>query len=392
MKTIKFTISILVILVILSPIFSSCGRRSKTIREPQKEIQETKIKANIYIENSGSMKGYCNYKDTGALETLLDDYIERLNSEDKVDSTAFYLINTAPIRVNTSKEKFLRSIKSKCTAQYTKLDDMLSMMMDNIEDDSVNILVSDCVFTTPTGNLATASSSISTLFSNKLKVKNFAVAITKYIVNFNGQYYPGGLNCKKPLPLYVWVFGNKDNVQTIINLPLNSENCGTYFLQKSASPQYSIEAKNKRMISGNDVIVNEWEKERRLDYYELPIKVRLSDLLITEEDILNKTQYEVKANNSTEYFIHDVIAMGSGDYKLILRTKKGNPSPGEIEIKYPITTPNWVEASNYEGKGIPSDNTTYGISYLINGVSKAYRDQAKNQFNYFTIKIKLKGK
>ncbi len=42
------------------------------------------------------------------------------------------------------------------------------------------------------------------------------------------------------------------------------------------------------------------------------------------------------------------------------------------------------------GNGIPADSTTYGISYLINGVSKAFKDASENDNNYFTINIKLK--
>ena len=308
-----------------------------------------------------------------------------------IDSIQYYFINSSTQKINKPKEQFLNSIAKHCTANYTKLDDMLSLMMDSTDDDCINLLVSDYVFTTQTGNLATASSSITTLFSNKLKEKDLAVAITKYMTNFNGKYYPGGLLCKKPLPLYVWAFGNKKNIQTFIELPLNSKNCGTFYLQKPSNPTYSIDAKNKRMIdSNNNVIVSKWNNERNKDYYELKLKAKFSDILLVEDDILNKKNYMLESNTTSQYMIYEINALENGYYEYVLRTKIGyKPSPGRIVLKYPMLTPNWVENSNFEGSGIPSDSTTYGISSLINGVSKAYRHHTKDNQNYFAININL---
>ena len=67
---------------------------------------------------------------------------------------------------------------------------MLEMMMNNVQENDVNILVSDYVFSTNQGNPQTASSDITKLFTNQLKTKDFTVAMFKYMVNFKGKYYP----------------------------------------------------------------------------------------------------------------------------------------------------------------------------------------------------------
>ena len=354
-------------------------------------IQKTPVTYNIYVENSGSMVGYCDISNKSSLETLVNDYYQVLNSQDEVNAVALNFINTSIERGSDDIISFQKSIKGKCTATYTKIDDMLNMMMDSVTSDRINLLFSDYVFTTDNGNLQMASNAITSMFTKQLKNKDLAVVIYKYMVDFNGKYYPGGIRCNKPLPLYVWAFGNRENLRDLTRMPFISSNCGVFFLQKSCDIDFKIEAASARVTDKNKktIYVSKWDKVRHEDYYEITLTANMKDVLLTDNEILSYSNYRIQTNNSSKYRIDKISKTDDDEYTFTIQTNGTNPSPGELTITYPITTPQWVAASNFTGTGIPADSTTYGVSYLIDGVNKAFKDVSKNKFNYFEIKLNL---
>lgn len=348
---------------------------------------------NIYIENSGSMAGYCDINNKSSLETLFNDYYQVLNSQDGVNEVVLNFINTSIERRSDDIISFQKSIKSKCTAPHTKIDDMLNMMMDSVTDDCINLLFSDYVFDTDEGNFQIASNTMTGLFTKQLKNKDFAVVMYKYMVDFNGKYYLGdtGLKCNKPLPLYVWAFGNRENLRELTRMPFITRNCGVFFLQKSCDIDFEIKAGSARVTDKNkkSIMVSRWDKVRHEDYYEFTLTANMKDVLLTDNEILTKSDYKIQTNNSSKYRIASITSKGNDEYEFTIQTSGTNPSPGELTITYPITTPEWVAASNFTGTGIPADSTTYGVSYLIDGVSRAFENASKNKFNYFEININL---
>ena len=370
----------------------SCGGRERHIENGGAATGDSNTVAtsfNLFIENSGSMAGYCNVSNPKALETLIGDWYDRINeNSSEEDTITLNFVNTKLDEFKSDKNSYLKLTKSKCTAPYTKIDDMLQMMMEKVSDNDVNIMISDYVFTTDNGNFSTASSQITSLFAKQLKIKkDLAVAIFKYMVDFNGKYYPGGLKCQKPLPIYVWVFGKDVNVNKITNLSFNSVNCGEYYLQLSQHPSYKIISKNKRMIKDNGIVVSKWNPVRHKDFYEFQVTIDLSNSLLKESDIKLMDNYSLETQTASVYNIAAIESLGNNQYSYTIRTSR--PSPGSVILQYPTKTPSWVESSNYTGSGIPKDSTTLGIKYLVDGVSKAFRDASGTKFNYFDINLNL---
>lgn len=378
------------LLIVLLGILSSCSnpRSSKDGSQHETGVESWPITVNIYVENSGSMAGFCNVLDQGAIETLVRDYYDRFDENPEINRIGLNFINTSIESSNLGIKEFTNSIKRKCTASYTKLNEMLEIMADSIKSNRVNIFISDCGFTSNDGNLAIAASGITSQFSRQLNKKDFAVAIYKYMVNFDGKYYPGAIPENKPLPLYVWVFGNKANVQKVTELPYNSKNSGTFFLQKPTEVTYKLLPKSSRMIKDGNICVSKWKKDRYGDFYELSFVARLDEVLLSKEKILDVSRYNIQTDNSTKYEIVNIEEDRSEDYsyKFTIRSVDSNPAPGRLRISYPIQTPGWVAKSNFEGSGIPPYGTTFGVSYLIEGVAKAFENTSKNN-NFFVINI-----
>lgn len=390
MKTKHFIVPLL-LLAGLCPVISCIGERGGDVKKTKPGgpiAPKTPVTYNIYVENSGSMKGYCDLNNVSSLESLVNDYYNILDSHGGI---TLNFINTTVQRSSDGINSFQKSIKGKCTAQYTKIDDMLNMMMDSVTADRINLLFSDYVFTTDGGNLQMASNAITNMFTQQLKNKDLAVVIYKYMVGFNGKYYPGGINCNKPLPLYVWAFGNRENLRELTRMPFNTKNCGVFFLQKSCDIDFKIGAGSARATDKNKktIYVSKWDKVRYGNYYEFTLNANMKDVLLTADEILTQSNYRIQTNNSSKYKIASISQISDDEYKFIIQTDGTKPSPGELIITYPITTPQWVAASNFTGTGLPTDSTTYGVAYLINGVNKAFKNVSKNKFNYFEIKLKL---
>ena len=358
------------------------------IEEPENSAYQT---VNMYIESSGSMVGYFN--GNSQIKEILKQYYDRISEDKSIsDTVTLNFINQSVEEYKNDINSYLAVAASKCTASYTKLDEILSNVMANVSDSTTDILISDYCFTSNNGSFQTAESGITRIFTESIsKNTNLSVSIFKYISDFKGKYFPGGIKCNQPRPFYIWIFGNKKQLKKLTCLKIKNANCGMLSLQSHTDVPFSIIRRNTdsaRMFDTDGSIkVEEWNKDRnpvRGDVsYSLLIEADMSNIILSNEELLNSGNYSI----SEGYEIVDISNKTESIYDFIISTRK--PSPGEITLSYEIPElPEWVVKSNYEGSGIPSDSTTLGVKYLIEGVYDAYNNRRDN--NYFTIDINLK--
>ena len=290
------SLTALVLLLLGTLSHSSCGRPDgakgrgggctsdtlsgvNTPKNPNVDLSTT---YNILIENSGSMKGFFSGKSMSDLETVINDYYDRLTSENTVegDTVTLNYINTKKEDSKQSIQGYLSTAMSKCTESYTKIDEILEMAMENAKGNMVNIVISDYCFESDKGNYQTAQSKITKLFTNKLNTNNnMSVAVLKYEAGFDGKYYPGGIPCKRELPVYFWIFGDANRVKKVLALHVKKPVESSLLLQASKELPFELDSKNKRAIDGSDIIVKHLDKERHGDYYKFNIKVDMSDII-----------------------------------------------------------------------------------------------------------------
>ena len=359
------------------------GRPTKTIVVKQQEPQHCQI-VNIYVENSGSMKGY--FSGNSQIKDIIKDYYDRIDgSQNEGDTITLNYINTQIENSSEEITEYLSTCQSKCIAAYTKIDEILSMAMEGINDSTVNIVISDYCFESNNSSFPMAMSGITGLFSKRLKTdSNLSVAIIKYMSDFNGKYYPGGITNRKPMPFYLWIFGNEKQVKNIVTAPIKSPNCGVLILQPLQTIPPSIITKKARMVEDNSIIVKEWDKDRNRNAttYSTTIELNLSKIILSKEDICNINNYSITEG----YWIESIKELKNDIYAYHVLTNK--PSPGVISIEYILRElPEWVEKSNFTGAGIPKDSTTLGVKYLIGGVYDAYNNLSNK---IFETKITLK--
>ena len=368
---------------------SSCGERRNVADSViiEKYPEPSYQTVNIYVESSGSMVGYFN--GNSQMKEILKQYYDRISEDTGIsDTVTLNFINQNIEEYSNDIISYLSDAAKKCTASYTKIDEILSKIMGGVNDSTTNILVSDYCFTSNNGSFQTAESGITKIFTENIaKNKNLSVAIFKYISDFKGKYYPGGLKCNQPRPFYVWIFGNKKQVRNMTSLNIKNDNCGMLSLQSQTDVPFLVKTNNARMFDKNgDIIVKEWDKDRNPVRnnvsYSFKIEADMSNLVLSNEDLLNIDNYSI----SPGYEIVDISLQSGSIFDYIIST--GKPSPGKVSLSYGIPAlPEWVEKSNFEGSGIPSDSTTLGVKYLIEGVYDAFNKKGNK---YFAIDINLK--
>lgn len=389
-KTIASISSCLLFLTMIFAVWD-CTRQPKQIKD-NSFVENKSKRINVYIENSGSMKGY--FVGNSQIKDIIKDYYDRISEkQDNQDTITLNYINTGIENYEKDIKRYLANTQARCTASFTKIDDILSTAMKGCNDTTVNIVVSDFCFTSNDGSLAMAASGITSLFSEQMKSNSgLSIAIIKYMSDFKGKFFPGGIPCNKPLPFYIWIFGNATEVKQIANLPIKNENCGKLLLQPKQFINYRIISKKARMIDGDAIIVKEWDKNRGRgfscsrqedsDEYVVNIEADLSSVILSEDEIVNNQNYKINDG----YTIKSIKRDKEEKYDYTISTQK--PSPGYILIDYSLDIlPQWIDDSNYVGTGLPKDSTTLGIKDLITGVYDAYHNNSKE---YFSIKITLK--
>ena len=382
-RTILSRIAWVVTMTLILSSCESCWRPTQTKVVEEREPQYCQI-VNFYVENSGSMKGY--FSGNSQIKDIIKDYYDRIDdSQSEGDTITLNYINTQIENSPAEIKEYLMACQSKCTAAYSKIDDILQMAMEGINDSTVNIVISDYCFESDNSSFPMARSGITGLFSKRLKTDaNLSVAIIKYMSDFYGKYFPGGIPTKKSMPFYLWIFGNERQVKRIVNAPIKSTNCGMLILQSSQNIVPTIVTKKARMVEDNSIIVKEWDKDRNRDAttYSTTIELDLSKIILTREEICNTDNYSVTSG----YRIVSIEEKENGIYAYHVSTNK--PALGVVSIEYTQQDlPEWVEKSNFTGAGVPKDSTTFGVKYLIGGVYDAYHNLSNKVFE---TKITLK--
>ena len=363
-------------------------RKSKTVGNinTSSELQITRSQSPIhykfYIESSGSVRGF--FKGTSGAKVVLTQLTDRLEENFITGDTISYNYISNRIQpYRNSRDNFLREAYNQCNAAYSELDDNLNMVMDNIDENSVGLLISDYCFESKDGNWATAQSGITKLFTRRLNENpDLTIAILKYNVDFDGKYFPGGIRCNKKLPIYIWAFGSSESIKRIVNLKVGNDGILVFqaFTHLQPKVTYVSDKPAKGRCMENDaVVVREW-KENRKGFYSLKFEINATPLALSE--ILLK---DISTYNVTERYQIEEINYKDGICSMVISTER--PSPGTISVEYPYQLPQWVENSNFEGSGLPDDGTTLGFKYLVQGVFDAYNNKYEN---YFSTSITLK--
>ena len=366
----------------------SGGRRhTKPEDGPKKDVAQTptiKPNVNVYIDNSGSMKGFVD--GVSEFRDLVHQYITNdiKGNGDVSKVNTFFINNTlSPCVIPNSLNN-----SNNLNKKSTNIAELLKLILSKTGKDTISIFISDCIFSPSTGNskhyLGQQQVFIQDYFTNyKNNVDNATIIIYQLETPFKN-------NTK--VPYYIWLIGERKQLLKITNVvpqpKFNNQSVKNTFIVTSFScVKYSINpsiGKFKKSKTDTKHTIKDLKKDSRTGKVKFAVNVDFSNLLLNDEYLLNSNNYE----NSSKYQleIRPATVKGNG-YTHTLNFNSDKVYKGTMIIKLKAVPCKWVEDSN-DDEGIrPTEGKTYGIKYQLGGIFDAFTFYNK----YYTeIKINIK--
>lgn len=362
--------------------------------KPVQQYRPSKIK--LYIENSGSMDGYMF--DGSELKDAVYSYVSGLQTHS--DTTELYFVNTgvyndkAPLQdfiYTMSPAKFHSSPGNKAN---TDIAEIFSMVLAQIEDNSVSILVTDAILDLPSGATAffrTKQTQIKSIFENYLKDNpNFAVEIFRMSSRFNGKYYFTGGSVAltdQQRPYYMFVLGDKQALSAangIVSKSMIQHGVEDYYAYSSYT-QVPFVVLNKKKKKGPD-----GQFEVRLQQKAVPVIAKV-DLQYTlhDEEFLNEPNLYTVAFGDDSIKIKAIKELPKEpDYShAFTLTLPEMADEGSVNLYFcPPPYPLWLEEANDDlsDASVATTMKTTGIKYIVEGISDAFASTCVNNPAPFT--------
>lgn len=390
----------------------------------EKSYDPKKDAVTIYIENSLSMHGYINNNGSGFKNAIAQVF----SVSEGFNGFTSYYINADTIPVNLTTENIVDinvAAFTKGNVKSSDLDNIFKSILSIKDKNTISILVSDCIYSIEKGDATDLLKRQALLtqrtFENTIK-KNGSVTtlILKLESDFAGTYfdkrdhaYP---NVTLKRPYYVIIMGDDNAVsyfKSKIDLATLDGYKNTYtinskdYLEKVYHTVVSTKKTNStfrpidefsdgKSIKGiEDISVDEGDFmfTVAVDFSKIPV----DDAYIKDKGHYSITNGDYKIESIVDYNPNNVetrdanIIKQSGTVPTHLITFKATSRNYE-SLKFTLnrSTPQWIKDTGIEDDTdiTKIDGKTFGFSYLVNGIEKAYTSQ-NGTAPYFEILITI---
>lgn len=395
---------------------------------------------NVYIENSGSMDGYVNGNTEfkGAIRDLLVLLKHYYGKEEKIK---VYFINNKIRKTDTQTDlaTFATNINQLWKVQgedrsSSNLNNVFKMILDKTDKKTISILFSDCIYSISgkdaEGLLSDEKSLTKDAFLSRWRLDSLKLATTiiKMKSKFTGDYFdkddkPTHLQCSIR-PYYICVIGNNDVMfdfnskiplekgkiegfdnkyvistgtadKLYYSVLMSTDNVGRFKASRKASSKEHVHGIEDIDMKSRNRGGNGSNK------FTFAVAVDLKNVPVEEDYILNSGNYLFKDNN---FHIKEIkriekININASDW---VRINSANPTHlivmeatgtaiSDVKISLKKQMPQWIEQTNIiDDKNIKNNlDKTFGIKYLIEGITEAYQIIYPDDKNFFEFDIKI---
>lgn len=367
---------------------------------------------NVFIETSGSMSGLMPNKNSSQTEfqTILPDIFLRFRDEIRNTSlysiydskSEFKLLDIDSTRINLiPKGKF-------SWGGSTYIPTMIDSVINYVSDKSVNILISDCIYTPESKHSGLTTQTISEIREKFNRIsKKYSTIVYCIKSDF---YYSNEKNIQSPF--YLIVIGKDTNLSKVRKLLIQSFK--TYnlnffeinFRNRYELPYYSILPYSYN--SGNYIgksckdFENAYLVIREIDFdhdstlnFITGMNLELYPKFVNANDNLKKNiEIKINGNDFKSFMIEDKDLLKTGiktDDKLIydkcssflkleIQSLEKDLNKAEISLKY--SRPDWIKELNSDDQKTAETNRekTFGLEMIITGVEEAYNITGNSYF------------
>jgi len=406
------------------------GQNDPEILRPATMNQnQVKPTVKVFIENSGSMDGYV--KGTTEFEASLSDLLVQIQYHYDKENLKVNFVNTKVYPSTVSEVKDFVEALEPDKAPYkvgdrsvSKLNEILKMILDSTDQETVSILVSDCIYSLEPdkdteGALEFQKSLTKGAFLEKSKDFDFSTVVVKMSSKFNGKYWKKD-NSSEQLsnverPFYIWIMGANAYVNRFYELIKTNELKGyqhSYYLStngKAKLPYYTVLSETNRQGNfknadrGQKNITSIMELKYDNGKIQLAIAIDLSGIPVESSYLMNPNNYNVPEGyeivsvegvNRNKITQRDFITIEKSTASHIITVSHSNKyTVQDLSISLSNQIPQWVEeTSSMDDRTILDQlDKTFGLEYLVKGVTEAYITQRPERNSYLTIIIDIKN-
>ena len=383
----------------------------------------------VYFDNSASMDGYLAGPGTDLkndVHALLKDLqahgiADTINLGYVNERICPYRFNASPLDVNGFIKTLNHDslVRNPCGRKDSYIDAMLQQVI-GANPDHVHVLVSDFVFSVGRGAsadlLRQQGDNVETVLATALRKRDFSTIVLKFSSGFDGTYYVesrgGGNGSAVPVqgirrPYYVMIFGNVGKIRRLVDFMKGSPFAGysgfkeaCYLFQPGGERPA---AKLIRRKKSGDFVIAEPATRLVLNQAVLPdsgafqfaVAVNLDGMKQDRRYVENVGNYELPKN----YVLAGIVrnddptdqAMQGFTHLLLVKTDDLKPQQ-DVSIRLKSKIPDWVYKGSTMDDGHPTDTLeqqkTFGFSYLIEGMSRAYADKYKSM-DQFALDVRV---
>lgn len=409
----------------------------RTIEEAP--VTQEPLRVKFFLENTGSHDGYVRDRTEfkGAIMDLLVDLRYHY------DSTTFHFINGAGILSEVPQDiEFIQNLQPRDlkVGDYSSSEfrEIFRLILSDLKENQVSILVSDCVYSISgkdtEGQLNFAQAGLKQVFLNELKQEQVAVAVVQLSSLFNGKYWDmrGGskhfVELKKvQRPYYAWFFGSPEAMARLegnIDFEKFEGFKNSYFLdwhRNPIAPTFTILQGTKKVgrfrsdrqntQDGRIFGIVEAEQATRGEtqgVLQFAIAADLGGLRMPDDYLADTGNYdlpeeftvvEVLPFNRNQVDASDWPSVQDKGYThiLVIRTDVNPALLPEFKLQLRRNVPAWVEASTtlddlQMDKRPDIHDKTFGFSYIVGGITDAYRTAYPANEHIFQLQASIKSK
>ena len=400
------------------------------ISNPEKLIQPT---VNVYIENSSSMIGYINgdtyFKtDIRELLTILNHHYAGRGKKVNLN-----LINSDIYPINTTDNiDFITALTPNTfkigNVYQSDLNKVFKQVLDKTSKDTLSILISDCIYSVK-GNaspLSVQKTGIERHFLDK-STKGIKVSseIIKLNSQFNGIYYDKN-NGKHLLngdmrPYYMVALGSDEALSDLnTKIPFNDGKMMGYSNKliltsnNFSDKVYYTLLKTKKDIGRYSYIkeVSTRDSKRGIEdiktngrTFEFSVGINYSTIPVESSYVRDTNNYKIVQGNYKIKSITEVnttteknitapakVILGSNKITHYITFEATSKGQSDLECVLENKIPAWIyETNTMDDTAKKNDkNRTFGIQYLVQGISEANKLINPKSQNILELNIKIK--
>ena len=407
-------------------------RRSQVDPEIFNPTKENKSSVNeevkIFIENSGSMDGYV--LNTTEFEAALSDLLVQIQYHYNNENLKVNFINTKVYPSQLKEVNDFVTALEPSKAPYnvgnrtvSKLNEILKIILDSTRQDNISIFVSDCIYSLESnkdteGALEFQKSLTKGAFLQKSKEFDFATIILKMNSKFNGKYWKKDNTFEQLTnsyrPYYIWFVGSNELLNGFAN-KINLKDLkgfkNSYFLSNANSrktPFFTVlketnkvgsfkqadrDVKDVKSIKGVEFEGGTLQFSIAIDLSNIPVDSAYLTTLknyVVPDGFTVKSIEKIDRNKLSQRDFVTVEKSPATHFITVSTTSKFTVQDLKLELSNRI--PEWIkESSTPDDRDIKNKlDKTFGLSYLVEGVSEAYATQNPEQTSYFKITVTIK--